>query len=130
MCVGLQYCSNYDGENREKENICRGSTFGDFVTILIEGSMQDNTITRLQSTRVQTPLSPSTRCNVLRESLSEDSQNILCASLKRKGSLVGNLGNLYISLGKNIYSKVKLGSGLFLLDPDYLAITNGRIQTQ
>ncbi len=37
--------------------ISRGSAFGDFVTIFTEGSMQDNTVARLQSTRV-TPLSP------------------------------------------------------------------------
>jgi hypothetical protein len=43
---------------RETENISGGLTFGDFVTILTEGSMQDNTVARLQSTRVHTPLSP------------------------------------------------------------------------
>jgi hypothetical protein len=32
--------------------------FGDFVTIRTEGSMQDITVARLQSTGVQTPLSP------------------------------------------------------------------------
>jgi hypothetical protein len=36
------------------ENISRGPTFGDFVTILTEGSMKDNSVARLQSTRVQT----------------------------------------------------------------------------
>jgi hypothetical protein len=46
--------------------------------------MQD--IERLQSTRVQTPL--SFKCNVVRESLSVDSQNIPCAVLKRRGSWV------------------------------------------
>ncbi len=35
--------------------------------------MQDVTVARLQSTRVQTPA--SFKCNVLRESLSVDSQN-------------------------------------------------------
>ncbi len=43
---------------REMENISRGSTFEDFVTILTEGSTNDNTVARLQSTSVQTPLSP------------------------------------------------------------------------
>ncbi len=38
------------------ENISRGPTYEDFVTILTEGSMQDNIVARLQST-VQTPLS-------------------------------------------------------------------------
>jgi hypothetical protein len=67
---------------REMKNISRGPTFGDFVTICTEGSMQDNRVARLQSTRVQTPLSPLIKCDVLRESLSEDSQNIPCATLK------------------------------------------------
>jgi hypothetical protein len=76
-------------EGREMENISRGPTFGDFVTILAKGSMQNNTVARLQSTRVQTSLSsPSIKCNVLRESFSEDSQNILCATPKRRGSWV------------------------------------------
>ncbi len=130
----------------EIENICRGPTFGDFVTIFtgrgggrcrggttwtgdfkcrevktgfcrnrsmqtgssgtligwksgqttfvplwdrMEGEWlwtQDNMVARLQSTRVQTPL--SIKCNVLRKSLSEDSQNIPCATLKRRGSWV------------------------------------------
>jgi hypothetical protein len=55
--------------------VSRGPTFGDFVTIRTEASMQDITVARLQSKRVQTPLSPSFKCNVLRESLSVDSQN-------------------------------------------------------
>jgi hypothetical protein len=43
---------------REMENISRGPpTFGNLVTILTERSMQDNTVVRLQSTKVQTPLS-------------------------------------------------------------------------
>jgi hypothetical protein len=40
--------------------VSRGPTFGDFftmVTILTEGSMQNNAVARLQSTRVQTLLS-------------------------------------------------------------------------
>jgi hypothetical protein len=41
----------------EMEIRSRGPTFGDFVTILTEASMQDVTVTRLQSTRVQTLLS-------------------------------------------------------------------------
>jgi hypothetical protein len=35
-----------------------GPTFGDFVTILAEGSLQDITVARLQSTKLQTPLPP------------------------------------------------------------------------
>jgi hypothetical protein len=37
------------------ENI--SPTFGDFVTVLTEGSIQDVTLARPQSARVQTPLS-------------------------------------------------------------------------
>ncbi len=55
--------------NREMKNISRGPTYGDSVTILTEGSMQDITVARLQSTRVQTGSPPSINCNVLRESL-------------------------------------------------------------
>jgi hypothetical protein len=43
---------------REMENVRRGPVFGDFVAICTEGSMQDVTVARLQSTRVQTPFSP------------------------------------------------------------------------
>jgi hypothetical protein len=74
--------------SREMENVIRGSTFGDFVTIVRKGLMQNVTVARLQSTRVQNPLylPYSFKCNVLRESLSVDSQNIPCATLKRRGS--------------------------------------------
>jgi hypothetical protein len=43
---------------REMENISRGPTFGDFVTIRTERSMQDVSVASLLSTRAQTPLSP------------------------------------------------------------------------
>jgi hypothetical protein len=42
---------------REMENISRGSTFVDFVIICTERSMQDVTVARLQSTRVEILLS-------------------------------------------------------------------------
>jgi hypothetical protein len=42
---------------KEMENISRGHIFADFA-ILTQGLMQDITLTRLQSTKVQTPLSP------------------------------------------------------------------------
>ncbi len=48
--------------------------------------MQDVTVARLQSTRVKTPL--SFKRNVLRVSLSVVSQNIPCATLKRRRSWV------------------------------------------
>jgi hypothetical protein len=43
---------------REMENISRGPTFGDFVTIRTDGSMQDVTVARILSTLLQTPLFP------------------------------------------------------------------------
>ncbi len=73
--------------HREMENINRGPTFGDLVTISTERSMQDVTVARLQSTRLQTPL-PFFQCNILRESLSVDRQNFRCATLKSRGSWV------------------------------------------
>ncbi len=69
------------------ENISRGSTFGDFVSILANGIDTDQhgcKTTEYKSTDY--PLPPLV--NVLRESLSEDSQNIPCATLKRRGSWV------------------------------------------
>jgi hypothetical protein len=60
------------------ENISTGPTFEDFVTFLTEGMMQDNTVSRLQS-------------NVLLESLSEDCENIPCATLKRRESWVNSI---------------------------------------
>jgi hypothetical protein len=40
--------------SREMENISRGPTYREIVTILTEGSMQDVTVVKLQSTREQT----------------------------------------------------------------------------
>jgi hypothetical protein len=71
-------------KTREMENISRGPTFGDSFTFLTEGSVQDITVARLLSIRVQTGSPPSIKCNVLRESLSEDSQNIYLAQHKRE----------------------------------------------
>jgi hypothetical protein len=42
---------------QREEKISRGPTFGDFVTILTERSMQDNAVVRLQS-KGKTPLPP------------------------------------------------------------------------
>jgi hypothetical protein len=74
--------------NKEMENKSRGPTFGDLVTVA-----------RLQGKRVQTPLSPSPpsfKCNVLRESLSVNSQNIPCGCRKLRqldGESAGNHGS-------------------------------------
>ncbi len=46
----------------EMENISRVPTFGDFVTIRTVASMQDVTVARLLSTRVETPLSSVMYC--------------------------------------------------------------------
>jgi hypothetical protein len=73
---------------REIENISRGHTFGNFVTIRPEASMQDITVARLQRTRVQTPLSPSFKCNVqycVRVSV-WIVKFIPCSTLMRRGS--------------------------------------------
>jgi hypothetical protein len=43
---------------REMENIRRVPTFGEFVTIRTEASMQDVTVARLQSIRAEIPLAP------------------------------------------------------------------------
>jgi hypothetical protein len=69
------------------ENISRGPSFGDFVTVRTEASMQDVTVARLQK-KYRLPSFPFFKCNVLRESLSVDSQNIPSAKLKRRGSWV------------------------------------------
>jgi hypothetical protein len=70
------------------KNMSRVLTFGDFVTFRTKASMQDIKVAILLSTRGQTPYPPSFECNVLRESLSVDSQSIPCATLKRSGSWV------------------------------------------
>ncbi len=70
---------------REIDNIRRGPTFGDFGT---EASMQDVTVEDYRVQEYRLPSPPPFKCNVLRESLSVDSQNILCATLKRRGSWV------------------------------------------
>jgi hypothetical protein len=79
-------------ETRDMGNLSRDPTFGNFITMCTEASMQDITVARLQSTRVQTPLSPPL-LNVMycvRVSLCGQS-NISCATLKRRGVVVGNL---------------------------------------
>ncbi len=48
--------------------------------------MQNTTAARVKEKRLYTP--PSSKCNVLCESLSEDSQNIPCATLRRRGVVV------------------------------------------
>ncbi len=88
---------------REMENKSKGPTFGDFVTIRTEGSIQDVTVAKLQSTRVRLPSPPFFKCNLLRESHSVDSQNIPCATLKRKGSWlisVRYISSVYICFWK------------------------------
>jgi hypothetical protein len=80
---------------REMENLSRGSTrtFGDSVTILTEGGRCRTS--RLHDYRVQEnrlPSPPSVKCNVLRESLSEDWSKYSMRNTKE----MGVVGNLYI----------------------------------
>ncbi len=59
-CMDLS-CSKkacWKGFSSEMENISRGPTFRNVVTIRTERSMQQVTVARLQSTRVQTTISP------------------------------------------------------------------------
>ncbi len=106
---GLRVCLV---QGREMENISRGPTFGDFVTIRTEASMQDVTVTRLQSTRVQTTdsLLPSL-LNVMycvKVSL-WTVKNIPCATLKRKGSWVISVYLLIHSLaGLRIRIRIRI----------------------
>jgi hypothetical protein len=74
-----------DGEVKER------STFGDFVTIRTEESVQDNTFA-CKTTKHKS--------HVLRESLSEDRQNVACATLKRM-----RLWEISISLGTVRYKE-------------------------
>ncbi len=76
----LKICWFLYGSAIEMGHIGRGPTFGDFVTIRTEASMQDVSVARLQSTRVQTSLSP---CGQSKYSLGN-------SNTKEKG-IVGNL---------------------------------------
>jgi hypothetical protein len=77
------------------ENISRGPTFGDFVTIRTEGvdAGCHVTVARLQSARVhRLPSPPSFKCNVLRESLSvECGQSKYSLHNTKEKGVVGNL---------------------------------------
>ncbi len=88
-------CFSSQAQNLDRKGVaqCRNTVLRnrilDPVPFLTPESMQDATVTTLQNTRVQIPLSPpSFKCNVLRESLSVDSQNTPCATLKRRGSWI------------------------------------------
>ena len=77
------------------ENISRGPIFGDFVTILTEGLMQDNTIARQQSTGVYTDSLLPPVLNVMY--CVKVSLRTVKYSL-RKTKEKGVMGNLYMSL--------------------------------
>jgi hypothetical protein len=89
------------------ENISRGPSFGDFVTILTMQRGVDAGHHGFKTTEYKSTDSPppSMKCNVLLESLSEDSQNIPCATLKSRGSRV-----------LSIYLCMKIRLGVFV-DP-------------
>jgi hypothetical protein len=65
-------------------NISRGPTFGDFVTILTEGSMQDNMVARLQYKRKYSPLLLLLNVHCERVSLRTD--KLFLAQRKRRES--------------------------------------------
>ncbi len=93
------------------ENISRGPTFRDFVTIHTEGRSR---ITWLQDYRVQDyrpPSLPFIKCKVVRESLSEDSQNIPCATLNKEKGVVCNL---YLSLVDSYQRKVSMQAVVYI----------------
>jgi len=78
-----------EAESREMENISRGPTFGDFVTVRTEASMQDITVARLQSKEYRLPFPPI--LNVMycvRDSLWTVKIFLACATLKRRGSWI------------------------------------------
>jgi hypothetical protein len=79
--LGVTVAAAIKVTTREMENNSRGPTFGDFVTIRTEASSCKTT--EYKSNRFLFP--PSSKCYLLRESLSVDSQNIPCATLKRRG---------------------------------------------
>jgi hypothetical protein len=86
------------GQRDGEYTVSSGPTYGGFVTIAQMGRCRTS---RLQDTGVQEyrlPSPPSFKCHlpVLRENLSVDSQNIPCATLKRRVSWL--VGNLCISL--------------------------------
>jgi hypothetical protein len=88
-------------KHREMENISRGPTPSGILSL--SAPRRRCRTSQLQGYRVQEyrlPSLPSFKCNVLRESLSVDSQNIPCATLQRKGGK-GVVGNLCISLSKH-----------------------------
>jgi hypothetical protein len=82
------------------ENFSRGPTFGGFVTIRIEGSMQGTSQLqdyRVQEFRLSSP--PSFKCNVLRQSLAVDQSKYSLRNTKEKEVV----GNLYVSLVRMIH---------------------------
>ena len=68
-CYKLLTLLHLTEETREMKNISRGDTFEDFVTILTEGSMQDNKVASgCKTTEYKSADSPHCiKCNVLRE---------------------------------------------------------------
>jgi hypothetical protein len=102
-------------------SISRGRTFGDFVTIRTKASMQDVTVAGLQEYRLPSP--PSFKCtHVLRVSLFMDSQNVPCATLKRRGSWVISicLRNFVTGLFFNICTYLQVVAGCVAAKTDRL----------
>jgi hypothetical protein len=70
------------------ENISRGPTFGDLSLYAQRGQCRTSWLQDFRVQEFRLPSPPSSKCNVLRESLSVDSQYIPCAVLQRMGSWV------------------------------------------
>ncbi len=71
---------------REMENIRRGPTFGDFVLISTEASMQGITVERnAEYKSADSPLPPLFKCKLLRESLSVDNKLFLVQHYREWG---------------------------------------------
>ncbi len=87
---------NMKVRTREIENKGRGPIFGDFFTIRTEASMKDVTVARLQSTRVQTPLSLPPLLNVTAGECLFGQSKYTLRNTKEKGVV----GNLCISLDR------------------------------
>ncbi len=93
--------SQRDGEYKERP------TFVDFVTILTEASMHHAGRHSCKIKEYRLPSPPSFKCNVLRESLSVDSQNIYCTTVKRRDSWVISVYLCLIQIYNTVFYREK-----------------------
>ncbi len=89
-CFAYGRCTLYDSDQRngqyKKRPYMYLRGFGHRPHGDVDAGQHGCKITDYKSTN--SPLPPSIKCSVLRESLSEDSQNLPCAAQKRRGSWV------------------------------------------